>query len=62
MPSRHDGYRSNQVIQSPVPNARGDKVKMAQVIFQNADLAAKAREALNGFTLQKGWAMAVAFI
>jgi U2 small nuclear ribonucleoprotein B'' len=35
---------------------------MAQVIYENAELATVAREALNGFLLKKGWQMSIAFI
>lgn len=50
------------VTWSPTPNAAGARVKMAQVLYENAELAAVAQEALNGFLLKKGWQMSVAFI
>lgn len=35
---------------------------MAQVIYENAELAAVAQQALNGFLLKKGWQMSIAFM
>jgi U2 small nuclear ribonucleoprotein B'' len=35
---------------------------MAQVMFDTADAAAVAKQALDGFTLRPGWVMAVSFI
>ena len=35
---------------------------MAQVLFDNPALASTAKEALDGFTLKKGWKMSVAYI
>jgi hypothetical protein len=35
---------------------------MAQVLFDAPDLASVAKEALDGFTLKKGWKMTVAYI
>ena len=45
-----------------MPNAAGQKVKMAHVLFDSPDLAAVAKEALDGFTLKKGWVMSVAYV
>jgi len=47
---------------STKPNAAGEKVKTAEVVFENAQLAAVARQMLDGFQLKKGWNMAVAFL
>lgn len=35
---------------------------MAQVLYESPDLALVAKEALDGFTLKKGWKMGVAYI
>jgi U2 small nuclear ribonucleoprotein B'' len=35
---------------------------MAQVIFESPELATTAKEALNGFTLKKGWLMNVVYM
>ena len=35
---------------------------MAQVAFDSPDLASVAKEALDGFTLKKGWAMTVQYV
>ncbi|KAF9263460.1 RNA-binding domain-containing protein [Marasmius fiardii PR-910] len=59
---QYQGFRTTHVSQSPVPNADGAKIKMAQVTFESAELASAAKEALNGFTLKKGWLMSVAYI
>jgi U2 small nuclear ribonucleoprotein B'' len=61
-PPRYQGFQNTHVVQSPTPNAAGAKVKMAQVLFDTPDLASTAKEALDGFTLKKGWLMAVAYI
>ncbi|OBZ76560.1 hypothetical protein A0H81_03709 [Grifola frondosa] len=52
---QYQGFLSTQVVQSPTPNAAGQKVKMAYVLFDSPDLAAVAKEALDGFALKKGW-------
>ncbi|KZP32879.1 RNA-binding domain-containing protein [Athelia psychrophila] len=57
-----DGFKSCQVLQSPAPNAQGVQVKMAQALFKSVDFATAAKEALDGYTLKKGWKMSVAFI
>lgn len=59
---RYQGFQTTHVAQSPTPNAAGVKVKMAQVMFDTPDLASTAKEALDGFTLKKGWVMSVAYI
>jgi len=59
---QYQGFQSAKVKWSPAPNEAGDRVKMAQVQFEAPDLAAAAKEALNGFTLKKDWVMTVAFI
>lgn len=59
---RYQGFQSTHVVQSPTPNAAGVKVKMAQVLFDSPELSSAAKEALDGFTLKKGWLMSVAYI
>jgi U2 small nuclear ribonucleoprotein B'' len=54
--NRYKGFQTTAVTPSPTP-----KIKMAQVTFESADLATIARDALDGFTLKKGWKMGVAF-
>lgn len=51
-----------QVVPSPTPNASGQRVKMAYVMFDSPELASVAKEALDGFTLKKGWVMSVSYI
>jgi len=58
---QYKGFRSNHVVQSPTPNEAGAKVKMAQVLFDSSDLAAAAKDAMDGFLLKKGWKMSVAY-
>ena len=60
--SRYQGFQTTRVVQSSTPNASDVKVKMAQVAFDTPDLASVAKEALDGFTLKKGWIMGVAYI
>jgi len=59
---QYKGFRSNHVVQSPIPNEAGAKVKMAQVLFDSSDLAAVAKDAMDGFLLKKGWKMSVVYI
>ena len=59
---RYQGFLSAHVAQAQQPNAQGQKVKMAQVVYDSPELASVAKEALDGFTLKKGWNMTVAFI
>ena len=59
---RYKGFHSNHVVQSPIPNEAGAKVKMAQVLFDSPDLATAAKDAMDGFLLKKGWKMSVAYI
>ena len=59
---RYQGFQTTHVAPSPTPNAQGQKIKMAQVLFDSPDLASVAKEALDGFTLKKGWVMSVAYI
>ncbi|KZT13073.1 RNA-binding domain-containing protein [Laetiporus sulphureus 93-53] len=59
---QYQGFQSTHVAQSPTPNAAGQKVKMAQVLFDSSELASVAKEALDGFALKKGWVMSVAYI
>ncbi|KAI6105632.1 hypothetical protein F5141DRAFT_1125102 [Pisolithus sp. B1] len=58
---QYRGFQSTHVTQVPAPNAAGAKVKMAQVFFESSELASVAKEALDGFTLKKGWQMRVAY-
>ncbi|OCH92203.1 RNA-binding domain-containing protein [Obba rivulosa] len=58
---QYQGFLSAQVVPSPTPNAQGQTVKTAQVFFDSPDLASVAKEALDGFTLKRGWAMSVAY-
>jgi len=59
---QYRGFQTAQVKPSTKPNAAGEKVKTAEVVFENAQLAAVARQMLDGFQLKKGWNMAVAFL
>ena len=59
---RYQGFQSTHVAPSPTPNAAGQRCKMAQVLFDSPDLATVAKDALDGFTLKKGWVMTVAYI
>ena len=59
---RYRGFQTAQVKPSPKPNAAGEKVKTAEVVFENAQLASAARQMLDGFQLKKGWIMAVTFL
>ncbi|THH31319.1 hypothetical protein EUX98_g2898 [Antrodiella citrinella] len=56
------GSKAPELRKQPHPNAAGQKVKMAQVVFDSPDLATVAKEALDGFTLKKGSLMSVAFV
>ncbi|EMD40840.1 hypothetical protein CERSUDRAFT_103222 [Gelatoporia subvermispora B] len=58
---QYQGFQSTHVVPSPTPNAQGQRVKMAQTFFESPDLASAAKEALDGFTLKKGWVMSVAY-
>ncbi|KAI1786692.1 RNA-binding domain-containing protein [Ganoderma leucocontextum] len=59
---QYQGFHSVQVVPSPTPNASGQKVKIAYVMFDSPDLASVAKEALDGFALKKGWVMSVSYI
>jgi len=59
---QYRGFQSTQIAASPTPNASGQPVKMAQVFYETPELASVAKEALNGFSLKKGWVMTVAYI
>lgn len=58
---RYQGFLSTHVTQSPTPNSTGVKTKMAHVVYETPELASVAKEALDGFTLKKGWKMAVTY-
>ncbi|KAF9006432.1 hypothetical protein BDQ17DRAFT_1351723 [Cyathus striatus] len=59
---QYRGFQTAQVTWSPTPNTAGARVKMAQVFFESPELASTAKEALDGFTLKKGWQMSVVYI
>ncbi|RDX53617.1 RNA-binding domain-containing protein [Polyporus arcularius HHB13444] len=59
---QYQGFHSVSVVPSPTPNASGQRVKMAYVMFDSPDLASVAKEALDGFALKKGWVMSVSYI
>lgn len=59
--SRYQGFLSAQTSPSPTPNAAGQPAKVAQVLFESADYASAAKEAVDGFTLKKGWKMSVGY-
>jgi len=59
---QYKGFQSTHVAPTPTANAAGQKAKMAQVLFDSPDLASVAKEALDGFSLKKGWVMSVAYI
>ncbi|KAJ7744494.1 hypothetical protein DFH07DRAFT_869799 [Mycena maculata] len=54
---QYHGFKSTNVIPTDVPG-----VKKAQVMFDSAQLASVAKEALHGFTLKKDWVMSVFYI
>jgi hypothetical protein len=59
---RYRGFQTAQVKPPTKPNGAGEKVSTAEVVFENAQLAAAARQILDGFQLKKGWNMAVTFL
>ncbi|KAH9912610.1 RNA-binding domain-containing protein [Epithele typhae] len=59
---QYQGYHSVSVVLSQTPSASGQKAKMAHVMFDSPDLASVAKEALDGFTLKKGWVMSVSYV
>ncbi|GJE84989.1 RNA-binding domain-containing protein [Phanerochaete sordida] len=59
---QYQGFISTQVAPSPTPNASGQKCKMAQVLFDSPDMSTVAKDALDGFSLKKGWVMSVNYI
>ncbi|KAI0353474.1 RNA-binding domain-containing protein [Trametes cingulata] len=59
---QYQGFHSVQVVPSPTPNEAGQRVKMAYVMYDSPDLASVAKEALDGFTLKRGWVMSVSYI
>jgi len=60
--TRHKGFQKVHVTWSPALNSAGIRVKMAQVLFETPELATTAKDALDGFTLKKGWQMSVVYI
>ncbi|KAF4619353.1 hypothetical protein D9613_005213 [Agrocybe pediades] len=59
---QYKGFQKTNVTWSPALNPAGIRVKMAQVFFESPELAVTAKEALDGFTLKKGWQMSVVYI
>jgi len=59
---RYKGFLKTHVQWSPALNPAGIRVKMGQVIFESPELAITAKDALDGFTLKKGWKMSVVYI
>lgn len=59
---RYRGLHSVNVAPSPTPNAAGQPVKMAQILYETPQLAAVAKENLDGFVLKKDWVMSVSYI
>ncbi|RXW25288.1 hypothetical protein EST38_g569 [Candolleomyces aberdarensis] len=59
---QYQGFQTTQVALSPQPNPDGTQVKMAQVLFDSPELATTAKDALDGFSLKKGWKMSVVYI
>lgn len=60
--TRYKGFQKAHVTWSPALNSAGVRVKMAQVLFENPELATTAKDALDGFTLKKNWQMSVVYI
>ncbi|KIM46237.1 hypothetical protein M413DRAFT_441312 [Hebeloma cylindrosporum] len=59
---QYKGFQKTHVTWSPALNPAGIRVKMAQVLFESPELAITAKDALDGFTLKKGWKMSVVYI
>ncbi|KAF9782363.1 hypothetical protein BJ322DRAFT_216517 [Thelephora terrestris] len=59
---QYRGLQTVRVLVSPTPNAAGQPVKMAQILYETPQLAAVAKENLNGFALKKDWVMSVSYI
>ena len=59
---RYRGLQSVRVVVSPTPNAAGQQVKMAQILYETPQLATVAKENLDGFALKKGWVMSVSYV
>jgi len=59
---QYKGFQRTHVTWSPDLNSQGIRVKMGQVFFETPELATTAKDALDGFTLKKGWKLTVAFI
>ncbi|GJJ07594.1 hypothetical protein Clacol_001797 [Clathrus columnatus] len=58
---QYQGFQSTQVAAAPNPGPNGP-TKLARVIFDSPDLCSVAKEALDGFTLKRGWQMSVQYI
>ena len=59
---RYWGLQSVRATVSPTPNAAGQPVKMAQILYETPQLAAVATENLDGFALKEDWVMSVTYI
>ncbi|KAJ3506041.1 hypothetical protein NLJ89_g7093 [Agrocybe chaxingu] len=59
---QYKGFQRTHVTWSPALNPAGIRVKMGQVFFESSELAITAKDALDGFTLKKGWQMSVVYI
>jgi U2 small nuclear ribonucleoprotein B'' len=59
---RYRGLQSVRVAASPTPNAAGQPIKIAQILYETPQLAAVAKENLDGFALKKGWVMSVSYV
>jgi len=59
---QYQGFQTTQVTWSPTPDSAGARTKVAQVFYETPELASVAKEALDGFSLKKGWKMSVAYI
>jgi RNA recognition motif-containing protein len=59
---QYQGFQTTQVTWSPTTDSAGARTKVAQVFYETPELASVAKEALDGFSLKKGWKMSVAYI
>ncbi|KAK2466170.1 hypothetical protein APHAL10511_001812 [Amanita phalloides] len=59
---QYQGFQTTQITWSPNPGPAGARSKMAQAFFETPELATVAKEALNGFSLKKGWEMSVVYV
>ncbi|EIN10918.1 RNA-binding domain-containing protein [Punctularia strigosozonata HHB-11173 SS5] len=59
---QYQGFLSVQVSPTATPDATGQAIKMAYVVFESPQLAMVAKDALHGFNLKKNWPMTVVYI